>query len=72
MAKTAKKDLAATLRDMATRVEAGDSFEGRIAYSCMEDGCGEDEFEVDAAWRVGNLDGQGGMQVILPSGTGRS
>lgn len=56
--------LAAILRDMADRIEAGDSFEGNITYSCMNESCGPDEFEVDAVYRIGNTDGQGGMRII--------
>lgn len=44
--------LVETLRDMATRVERGDSFGGGIEYSCMDDDLGEGEFEMKCVYRV--------------------
>jgi hypothetical protein len=67
MAKISKAELAAALRDMAARIDADDSFEGRISYSCMEEDCGRGEFEVEAAWRTGNSEGQGGSIIIEAS-----
>lgn len=60
--------LASVLRDMASRVEAGDSYEGSIEYLMPTD----EEFEavddvfamVRASYRVGNTDGQGGLRMI--------
>lgn len=62
--KTKTADLAATLRDIAARVEAGDSFEGNISYTCMDEECGPDEFLIEGAYRVGNSEGQGGMRLL--------
>ncbi len=53
--------LAATLRHMADSVEALDSFEGTIRYEACEEG---GMFMVEAFYRVGNADGQGGSRVI--------
>lgn len=60
-----QQDLAATLQDMLDRVRAGDSLEGSIEYALPYIGDPEDAYAmVRAAYRVGNLDGQGGMQII--------
>lgn len=55
-------DLAALLTDMATRIPAGDSFGGRISYELV-DGAAH-EFDVEGAYRIGNIGGQGGMRII--------
>jgi len=66
-------EVAAILRNMATLVEAGDSFEGSIEYSIptSEDALPpptldeeQPEVMVRAAYRVGNSMGQGGMHII--------
>ena len=57
-------DLAKLLRLMADHVEQGDSFEGHIEYSCLDEDCGPGEFGVVAMFRVGNRDGQGGMITV--------
>jgi hypothetical protein len=62
--KTKTADLAETLRDIAVRVEAGDSFESSISYTCMDEDCGPDEFLIDGAYRVRNSEGQGGMRLL--------
>lgn len=62
-----KEQLVLALRDMAARIEADDSFEGRIVYTCIGDhfdDLGPGEFEVDAFWRIGNSMGQGGCHII--------
>ena len=53
-------DVAAALRSMADSIEASDSFEGSLQYTATD----RDTFEVDAFWRVGNSEGQGGAVVI--------
>lgn len=66
--KMTTEKLAATLSDIATRVQAGDSFEGGLNYTCMEDGLAAGEWEVTGGYRIGNADGQGGFRV-LPAAT---
>jgi len=56
--------LSAHLADVAQMVGAGDSFEGYLEYGCMEEGLGPEEFAVRGAYRVGNLDGQGGVVLL--------
>jgi hypothetical protein len=71
------KDIAAVLRDMADRVESGDSYEGSIEYLLPEtpDWAQRGEPEppgwehrdyrlVRATYRIGNLDGQGSVTMI--------
>lgn len=55
------KQLAAYLRDMAAAVEASDSFEGHIEYEATPE---KDMFKVQAFWRVGNSEGQGGSRIV--------
>jgi len=67
-----RHELAALLRDMADRAEVGDSYEGNIEYHWPdEEMAGRDgwpavdaDFWVHGVYRVGNLQGQGGMRVI--------
>lgn len=59
-----QSELATLLRAMARLVEAGDSFEGNLSYSCMDDGLAPGEFAVRAQFRTGNSEGQGGMVVV--------
>ena len=59
-----KDDLIATVKDILASIEANDSFEGTINYSCMHPAVNGPEFEVGAMYRVGNSMGQGGMVVI--------
>jgi hypothetical protein len=60
-------DLAEALDDMAQRVKAGDSFEGSIEYTMPDP---DDPTQagtyamVRASYRVGNLQGQGGVRMI--------
>lgn len=61
MAQMTNAQLAAALRSMAASVEAGDSYEGNIAYTFGLQG---DTSTVRAAWRVGNSMGQGGMRLV--------
>ena len=71
------KDIAAVLRDMAARVESGDSYEGSIEYLLppvppwQERGDPEppgwehrDYRLVRGTYRIGNLDGQGSVTMI--------
>jgi hypothetical protein len=53
--------LAKALRSMANSIEQRDSFEGSISYEATEK---PDLFEVQAFWRVGNSEGQGGSIMI--------
>lgn len=55
-----KEQLLAALEDMIERVHADDSFEGRIEYHLRDDGA----FNVEAFWRIGNSEGQGGARII--------
>lgn len=57
-----QEQLVKLIRHIADLVETGDSFEGNLEYLIPEDG-GEG-FATKAAFRVGNLDGQGGMRFI--------
>lgn len=59
--------LADVLADMADRVRRGDSFEGSIEYMIPgpeDEVQGVDARMVQASYRVGNLDGQGGIRMI--------
>ena len=62
--KMTREQLLATLDDIRDSVARGDTFEGQLAYSCMEPGLEVGSFEVSGAYRVGNLDGQGGVNII--------
>ena len=69
-------DVAATLREMADLVEAGDSFEGSIEYTLPDvpdwamDGEPEPEgYEhpqvlMRCSYRIGNSMGQGGVRIF--------
>lgn len=60
------EQLLAVLDDMRARVAAGDSFEGSIEYLMpgpLEIDTDKD-FAVMASYRIGNLDGQGGVRLI--------
>ena len=59
-----KEDLAALLRKLADGVEAGDSFEGNLSYTCMVPDCPAGQFDVWALVRTGNASGQGGMLIL--------
>jgi hypothetical protein len=56
--------LAGLFRSIAREIETGDSFEGNISYTCMQDGLKPMEFEVKAFIRTGNSLGQGGCILI--------
>lgn len=57
-------ELAATLRDMAARVEQLDSFEGSIEYLMPDEQDPECYAMVRASYRIGNQMGQGGMRLV--------
>ncbi len=66
-----KEQLHKLLLDIATRVANGDSFEGSISYSCMDERIPPEQigsFEVQANFRIGNSEGQGGTIMIQPLG----
>ncbi|WP_186239577.1 hypothetical protein [Burkholderia gladioli] len=64
--KMSRTDLIQLLDDTKRALLADDSFEGRINYTCMapEVELGDDEFEVSAAIRLGNSEGQGSVRLI--------
>ena len=62
--KLTTSELVALLRHVADSVEAGDSFAGFLEYDCMTDQCQRGEYLVKGAYRVGNSQGQGGMNLI--------
>ena len=69
MEAVSKDDLITILKEITERVEIGDSWEGYLNYLMPEPdetGNFEDghDFDVEARFRVGNLDGQGGMKII--------
>lgn len=55
-----RDQLAAVLRDLADGFESGDTLEGNIAFSLAD----TSHWDVVAAYRTGNLRGQGFMRVI--------
>jgi hypothetical protein len=69
-----RTQLAMVLNDMMKRVLEGDSYEGSIQYTMPEPATPEEEragwpradaeFWVIATYRIGNLQGQGGMRLI--------
>jgi hypothetical protein len=63
-----KADVVRVLLNAAVRVDAGDSFEGTITWEMPMDEPELDgaDFGLIARYRVGNLDGQGGMKVWQP------
>ena len=61
--KLAKADLITALKDIISVIEEDDSMEGSIEYSFGEE-CERGEFMVQAAFRTGNSQGQGGMALI--------
>lgn len=61
--KLGRPTLTRELRDIADRIEDGDSFEGSLTYSCMDEDLVAGEFRLVGAVRVGNKDGQGGMRL---------
>ena len=64
-APASKYEVTSALTDALQRVRAGDSFEGFIQWTMPTDEPELEgaEFGLMARYRVGNLDGQGGMRV---------
>jgi hypothetical protein len=67
-ARAGTDDVVGTLTDAAERVAIGDSFEGFVMWEMP---MGEPELEgadfgLTARYRVGNLDGQGGLRTYTP------
>jgi hypothetical protein len=62
-----KSDLIERLKQTILDLENDDSFEGRLSYTCMVDGLGKDEFEVEWYLRHGNSMGQGGCSILQPT-----
>lgn len=62
--KTYTAGLVEILKDIVARVEAGDSFEGNINYTCMDNTLMDGEWQVSGSYRIDNSQGQGGMRVI--------
>lgn len=69
--KISKEALIQLLKNIADLVEKNDSFEGSLQYSCMGEDLHEGEFEVTAAVRHGNRDGQGSIILIPEKWLGR-
>jgi len=59
-----REQLLGILSDISQRVAAGDSFEGYLNYLLPDEGDDPDGFRVEARYRVGNLQGQGGMKIV--------
>lgn len=64
-----KETLLALLDDIRAHVDAGDSMEGSLEYLMPWDEEKNEiiegaDFVVRAAYRIGNLQGQGGMRLI--------
>jgi hypothetical protein len=58
--------LASELRRLADIIEDNDSFEGRVSYTCLEEGLKPGEYKVDMFYRYGNRAGQGFVRMTLP------
>lgn len=62
-----KGQLFALIDDIHERIHEGDSFEGRLIWAIPdpdEDDLPEIVARVEACYRIGNRDGQGGMRMI--------
>lgn len=59
-----KEDLKILLVNLANSIEEGDSFEGNLSYTCMEDHIPPGSFELTGAFRTGNTQGQGGTTIL--------
>ncbi len=60
-----QQDLIAYLTDALDRVKTGDSMEGFIEWSLPGEGDPQDAYAmVRASYRIGNLQGQGGMRTV--------
>ena len=56
-----KAQLIALLTDLSTRVASDDSLEGTFTYLLGRD---PNTYEVFGNYRIGNLDGQGGVRIV--------
>ncbi len=52
--KQTTKQLVEELRTIAKEIEDGESYEGHLNYSCLEDWLEKDEWEVDGVYRTVN------------------
>jgi hypothetical protein len=59
-----QKAMLQLLDDIRRRVAEGDSFEGFVEYLIPEDPRSNADYDVRAAYRVGNTTGQGGMRLV--------
>ena len=59
-----QEELLDVIDDIRQRVAAGDSYEGFLNYLLPDEDDPPQGFRVEARWRVGNLQGQGGMRVV--------
>ena len=60
-----REDLLYIIDDIRAGVGEGDSFEGFLNYLIPDDpDAPADSFDVEARYRVGNLQGQGGMEIV--------
>lgn len=57
-----KSELVRLLREQADIIEADDSYEGSLSYTFASGK--PNHFEVEAALRIGNSNGQGGMRIV--------
>jgi hypothetical protein len=67
-----KEELLYHLRALVAGVEHGDTLEGNIAFLLNHEGNGGDgdpalPFLVEGAYRIGNIDGQGGVRMLRQS-----
>ena len=58
-----KERLRTLLTELGVAAEAGDSLEGTLTFSALEDHLTDQTFEVTGSWRTGNSEGQGGMVI---------
>ena len=58
------EQLLSLLDELKSRIQSGDSFEGTLTYTCIDEHLQSGEWEVSGSYRVGNQDGQGGMRVL--------
>jgi len=64
MKKMTQAALVDFLKMALEEIERGGSYEGRLAYTCIDDHCEPGEFMVSAFIRNGNDEGQGGCWII--------
>lgn len=59
-----REQLVEMLEEIARKVEVGDSLEGFIEYALPDEGDDPGGYRVRARFRVGNLQGQGGIRIV--------